>query len=747
MRRLRSLLFCVVALLVALAPRTPVAAQNEAANAYISQFADSALIDILNCESSKAAKWADAMMTIAADSDMVCVAQCLKSCVNASNGLNHDATHITNSVRHFSYRRDNIAKLGLAVSYCSLGYFDYENSPSPNDFYFKKAEMLTRDIGDKRLEALALAFRTQLYIRSMRFIEASYCARSLLSMSNGLRYPDLQLISRLYMLRIYSAVRMETAVSSAADAIEVHPVFISDPIYAAAFSKAMAIDRIRSGNYGEANVYSWGAFRGGNRYSLSRCERWSRAFIRAVSLFKTGHIAEAQALADSCRKYSNVVAAHSLSPFESKYSLALLHAQIEQAKGNTAAVKLYLDNACIPPQLMATHDFASQYYNLVEMNAVARGDYKAARQAVLLSDSISRRSQLVNSRILCKDMWLSTQDDSLVVRRMKTVQSDEKRVEGRRREVFCFVLASLSVALSFVCVGFFHLRRKDKIAWRTGVELNQRLAAEIDNSTKLIEEQNALISKRNFDMAASRTYAKRMQRGIWPNPSKLTSLGMPCSFILRGTTESISSCFYWYRRVGDSVIVCCADSGLGNSVSGAMLSVVGLTIFNDSASKLGDSKSAAELLNIVDKNFKSCLPDDDWRGGISISVVVVDTCNRSVNVAAASADALVLSKGKLSTVSDSFEKVGRFGKASSSIKDHSFSYSKGDAIFLFTKSFVDVTNVAGEPLGIDRLKSMVLHSTKLPPSLYHDAILNELMYWRSSRPFTEDVLLVGFTLP
>lgn len=747
MRRLRSLLICVVVLLVALAPRSPVIAQNEAANAYISQFADSALIDILNCESSKAAKWADAMMTIAADSDMVCVAQCLKSCVNASNGLNHDATHITNSVRHFSYRRDNIAKLGLAVSYCSLGYFDYENSPSPNDFYFKKAEMLTRDIGDKRLEALALAFRTQLYIRSMRFIEASYCARSLLSMSNGLRYPDLQLLSRLYMLRIYSAVRMETAVSSAADAIEVHPVFIADPVYAAAFSKAMAIDRIRSGNYGEANVYSWGAFRGGNRYSLSRCERWSRAFIRAVSLFKTGHIAEAQALADSCRKYSNVVAAHSLSPFESKYSLALLHAQIEQAKGNTAAVKLYLDNAHIPPQLMATHDFASQYCNLVEMNAVARGDYKAARRAVLLSDSISRRSQLVNSRILCKDMWLSTQDDSLVVRRMKTVQSDEKKVESRRREVFCFVLASLSIALSLACFGFFHLRRKDKIAWRAGVELNQRLAAEIDNSTKLIEEQNALISKRNFDMAASRTYAKRMQRGIWPNPSKLTSLGMPCSFILRGTTESISSCFYWYRRVGDSVIVCCADSGLGNSVSGAMLSVVGLTIFNDSASKLGGSKSAAELLNIVDTNFKSCLPDDDWRGGISISVVVVDTSNRIVNVAAASADAIVFSKGKLSAVSDSFEKVGRFGKASSSIKDHSFSYSKGDAIFLFTKSFVDVTNVAGEPLGIDRLKSMVLRSTKLPPSLYHDAILNELMYWRSSRPFTEDVLFVGFTLP
>ncbi|MGN0029800.1 MAG: PP2C family protein-serine/threonine phosphatase [Marinilabiliaceae bacterium] len=747
MRRLRSLLFCVVALLVALTPRTPVIAQNEAANAYIAQFADSALIDILNCESSKAAKWADAMMTIAADSDMVCIAQCLKSCVSAANGKTSEVGSISNSVRHFAYRRDDTAQLGLALSYCSLGYFDFENSTSPNDFYFKKAEMLAKNMGNKRLEAMSLAFRTQLYIRSMRFVEASYCARSLLTMCNGVHFPDLQLAARLFLLRIYSAVRMESAVSLAADAIEVHPMFNSDPIYAAAFSKAMAIDRIRSGNFGEANVYSWGAFRVGNRYSLAHCERWSRAFIRAVSLFNTGHIAEAQALVDSCRKYSYVVASHPFAPFESEYSLALLQAQIEQARGYTSVAKNYLDSANIPPQLMAADDFVGPYYHLVEQNAVARGDYKTARRAVLKSDSISRRVQLVNTRILCKDMWISTQDDSLIVAKRRTVQSDEVKVEGRRREVYGFVIVSVAIALTLVGYGYVILRRKEKIAWQAGVKYNMQLVSEINDSTRLIEEQNALISKRNFDMAASRTYAKRMQRGIWPNPSKLTSLGMPCSFILRGTTESISSCFYWYRRVGDSVIVCCADSGMGDSVAGAMLSIVGLTIFNDSASKLGESKSAAELLRIVDSNFESCLPDDDWRGGISMSVAVVDTRERIVNVAAASADALVFNKGKVSTITDSFEKVGSFEKSGFPLKDYTFSYGKGDSIFLFTKSFVDMTNVAGEALGIDRLKLIIQRSIKLPQSLYHDAILNELMYWRSSRPFTQDILLVGFTLP
>lgn len=747
MTRLRSLLICLTAILAASAASAPAVAQNDAANAYITQFADSALIDILNCESSKAAKWADAMMTIAADSDMVCIAQCLKSCVNASNGKTSNVSPISMSVRHFAYRRDNTAQLGLALSYCSLGYFDYENSTSPNDFYFKKAETLAKNLGNGRFEALFLAFRTQLYVRSMRFVEASYCARSLLSISNAKNFPDLQLIARLFMLRIYSAVRMESAVSLSADAIEVHPLFNTDPVYAAAFSKAMAIDRIRSGNYVEANVYSWGAFRVANKYSLSRCERWSRTFIRAVALYKTGHVQEAQSLADTCKKYSYVVAAHELIPFESTLSLALLQAQIGQAKGMSAAVRHFLDNVEIPPQLMVSYDFAGQYYSLVEQNAVAMGDYKTAREAALKSDSISRRAQLINSRILCKDMWISTQDDSLVVKRLMVVQSDEVKVEQRRREVYAFVFASLAVALSFVCYGSFRLRRKEKLVWQEGLKYNQRLVSEINSNTKLIEEQNALISKRNFDMAASKTYAKRMQRGIWPNPSKLTSMGIPCSFILRGTTESISSCFYWYRRVGDTVIVCCADSGMGNSVAGAMLSIVGLTIFNDSVSKLGNTTNAVDLLNIVDANYKSCLPDDDWRSGISISVAVVDTASRIVNVAAASADALVFNNGKVTSISDSSLKVGMFDKSDSALKGYSFSYAKGDSIFLFTKSFVDVTNIAGETLGIDRLKTIIQRSVKLPQSLYHDAILNELMYWRSSRPFTEDVLLVGFSLP
>lgn len=744
---MRSLVLCIVVAFAALVAKTPLFAQSEAANAFIPQLADSALMDILNSESSKAQKWADVMMTVAADSDMVCISQCLRTCVTVSNGSTSGLNAISEAVRHFAYRKDATAQTGLAIAYCALGYYEYECSPSPNDIYFKKAERLAKTQGNTRLEMLILAFRTQMYIRSQRFIEASYCARSLSAASSGADYADLQLLARLYMLRVYSAVRMESAVSLCADAIEVNPLFDANPVYAAMFSKVMAVDRVRSREYGEANVYSWSAYRIGNKYPIARTEKWSRAFIRAVTLFYSGHVEEAKAMADSCKKYSYLVSSRTFVPYESPYSLDLLLAQIEQEMGNVAAAKSFLDNVRIPKELMRSNDFIINYYELVERNAVSRGDFALARRAVISADSVTKHAQLVNTRILCKDMWLSSQEDSLVANKIKTVKSDEVKAESHEGVILASAFAFMGAALFIVGYGVWRVRRKGKNTLQSDIRINVQLSDEIDSSAKLIEQQNVLISKRNLDIAASRTYAKRMQRGIWPNPDKLITMGMPHSFVLRGTTEYVSSCFYWYHKVGDMVIVCCADSGFGNSVAGAMLSVLGLTLFNDAVSKMAGSTSAADLLRIVDANFVACLPDEDWRGGISASVAVVNTAERHVNVACASADALILNNGKATAVSDSQEKVGRFNNSHHRVKEHGFNYSQGDSVFLFTQHFVQVANVAGEPLGLDRFKAIIERSVKLPSNLYHDAILNEIMFWRSSRPFSDDVLLVGFTLP
>lgn len=727
--------------------KSPVVAQYEVVNAQISQYADSALIDILNSQSKRAGAWADVMLSVAKDSDMVHVARCIKSCVRASNGDTHCEHAITRSTQYFNYRKDRTAQTGLAVSYCAQGYFDYEGSSSPNDINFKKAEKLAREIGDTRLEALVLAFRAQLYLRSRRYIEALYCARTLQTMCDEAGYQDLKILAQINVLRIYSDVRMESAVALSANAIKSNPLFKTDPIYSAMFSKVMAVDRTRSGDFGKAGIHSWNAFRVANQYSLSNIERWSRTFIRAVSLYHSGFYDEAEALTDSCSKYIGFVRARVLTPYESAYSLELLKAQIDQAKGRTTAAKKYLDNADIPEGVMEAYDFVSQFYGLEEQNAVSRGDYREARKAVLTTDSISRHMQLRNMRILSKDIWLSTQEDTLVVNKRMAVMESQVKADRRQSIVGGLVMGSLVIALSIICYGIIKLRRKERLAHQNDLKFNEQLAAEIDSSTKLIEDQNILISKRNLDMAASRTYTKRMQRGIWPSPEKLTTMGIPCSFVLRGTTEAISSCFYWYRKVGDIVIVCCADAGFGNSVPGAMLSVVGLTSFNDAVSKMDDFTSAAELLRKVDENFATCLPDKEWRGGISTSVAIVDTAAHTVDVACASANALVFNKGVASSVSDSYGKVGSFSDMQHDVRDHKFNYEKGDSVFLFTKSFVDVTNVSGEHLGSDRLKAIFKRSVKLPPNLYHDAILNEIMFWRSSRPLNDDVLLVGFTLP
>ena len=738
--------FLLAACILHAAKGVPANVKSRAGAAYISQCSDSALIGILSCDVRQVRKWSDAMMTIAADSDMVFMAKCLRGCADVADGRDIGVKRFSEAVKHFSYRKDEVAKRGMGLAYCAIGYLDFETSAEPNDIYFKKAEQLAKDAGEARLKAIFLAFRVRLYVRAQRYLEASYNARALLSFCEERDYADIEFFARLYLLRTFSAVRVVPAVSACADAIESNKCFSASPVFASAFNAAMAVDRFRMGKYGEANVYAWGAFDVAKRFGLAKTELWERAFLRALTLFYTGHLPEASALADSCQSHNAVIFPQQQSPLRSPESLSLLRIQIMQESGAAKAVKRYIDETVIPQKIMESCDFALRYYDLVERNSVARGDFASARKAVLVSDSIKREAQLMNAHAISKDFEVSMRSDARVVGVRKNVVSLETDVSNRKAWLTAVIPIALVFAFLSVLILLVKRKRIRKAERLADEEFNEKLAALATRSTEIIEAQNKLISKSNMDLAASRTYAKRMQRGVWPSPGKLVSMGCKSSFVLRGTTEAISSCFYWYRAVGDNIIVCCADTELGDSVSGAMLSFIGVTVFNDAASRFNASSSASSLLKSVDEAFAQCLPNESGRVGIAMSVAVVNTSRRVVSLACAASCGIIINKPKLTAVDNSAYRENGQRESDVPVRSVRVNYSPGDSVFLFTRDLCLIKGANGEILGMERIKSILSHTAKLPPALHRDAVLNEILFWRNGRAFDDDVQLVGFTL-
>ncbi len=256
--------------------------------------------------------------------------------------------------------------------------------------------------------------------------------------------------------------------------------------------------------------------------------------------------------------YIDVIPQNTIDPFFSRHNLRLIEAQIAMEQGNPKEARSLLNSWNFPSEIFEFDDFSRRYYKLVEDLAVESGDYRLALASVQKSDSVHRNALLLGARIRSKDMEMSLRADTLFSQQRLELLSSKNELSSHRRYltyigVSLLIIILLCVASYLVKVQLENKRRQEK-----DVEFNKKLSAEVNRQIDEFEEQNKLLIKRNLDMAASQSYARRLQRGILPNVNRLVKMGLTNSFIIRSSSDTVSGCFYWYRKSGGKIYICCA---------------------------------------------------------------------------------------------------------------------------------------------------------------------------------------------
>ncbi len=707
---------------------------------------DSAMMAIVEGDMSRAEKWTEYISSVRSDSDFICIANCLESCLDVSDGKAPDTRVFAASIHRFAGRRDTVALCGLTVAYAANGFFEFEFARSASDKNFTTAERYAQDLNDKYLELTIALLRSKLYIRSRRFVEAAYCTRIIMSEAQN-KYPDVFILSQINLLRTYSAISVWSIVNELSYNIEKSGYYALNPVYTCAYYRSMAINAIRLGRSSEANVYSWRACQNAAKYKISKSSAWRISIVRSLGLLVDGKYDKAKEITDSCLNYVGVIPPNAIEPYFSRHNLRLVEAQIAMACGNSKEAKELLDSWKFPSEIFEFDDFARRYYKLQEELAVQDGDFRSALSAVQKADSIHRNALLLGARIRSKDMEVSLRVDTVYTQQRLELFSGQNDIYSHRRYITYIVVSLFIIVLLCVASYLVKIQMENKRRQEQDVEFNKKLSAEVKRQIDEFEEQNKLLIKRNTEMAASQSYARRMQRGILPNVNRLVKMGLANSFIIRSSSDSVSGCFYWYRKSGDKVFVCCADSDWGGGLAGAMMSMVGLTLINDAVSRNQEYSKASQLLEIVNTGFSTHLPDSRLRRGLAMSIAVVDTDAKTVCVSCAASGAAVYSHGQIIVVPSAKLKVGEGFSLGSTLSDVEFSYESGDSVFLYSSSMTRISNAKGEQIGAEKFCNVLTRAAKLPANLHHDAILNEVLHWTLPRPFDEDVLLVGFSLP
>lgn len=708
---------------------------------------DSAFVRILSNNTKTSDLWLSRASYLAVDPEDKLMLYCMQCCINVANGKREGVRDtLVSIVRHFERQlQDEQSERRLATALCALGYVESVTQANPSDRLFKRAERLARKTDSALLPLVCAHYRANQYMRQGRYVEAAYCARNMLARCGEAGKPGMRFWARLTMLRVYSRINVEAAVRECAEQIDREAFHVGRNSYLAAYHYALAEDHYRNGRFEDAYSHSGKSKTFATRDAdVALSTMWRISLLRAKILIECDMLEMAQAEIDFCRKNIKVIAPEVCDADYSHHALELIEVKLALAKGQDAKAKRLFAGIAMPDYALRNVPLATYFYELKEILSCRAGDYATARQALDARNRLLHEAQAEHTRIRAKDAEIAFREDTTVLRKRLELIESKEEIKDMRRELEAWVGGAFGLIVIVAVVILWRVRGRHERRQKYEAKLNIQLQEEVQKHTEENERQNNLIRARNLDIIASQSYASRMQRGLMPRMKQLRHLGAADSFLIMGSSDATLGSFYTFRKIGDKLVICCASSGW-TGVPGAMMTMVGISLFNDAVAASANLDSAASILMTVDSGLMSQMPDSNKRKNMAMSVAIVDMANRKLCFASARQGACLAQQGVVRILEATDARVGE-GLARQFVTDEVLDYSSGDSLFLFGRGTFHSVGTDGKMLGFGRMCAMVSKAALLPSNLFRDSLVNELREWRGGRPLTDDILIMGITL-
>ncbi|MCW3103681.1 MAG: hypothetical protein JWO09_2121 [Bacteroidetes bacterium] len=235
----------------------------------------------------------------------------------------------------------------------------------------------------------------------------------------------------------------------------------------------------------------------------------------------------------------------------------------------------------------------------------------------------------------------------------------------------------------------------------TKKEIIARLA--LAESFKQLEEKNEIIEEKNKDISDSINYAQRIQQAVLPPMEKLDKM-LKEYFILYKPKDVVSGDFYWHAKVqttppgGDpthNIVVLAAVDCTGHGVPGALMSIIGTTILNQTVANAAVN-TPADALSFLNKEVTKSL--NSIKDGMDMALVALNLDKMELQYAGANNPIYIVRDKKFIEIKPDKQAIGA-DTDNADVKvftNHVIQLQKGDCIYLFTDGYADQF---GGPLG------------------------------------------------
>jgi len=241
-------------------------------------------------------------------------------------------------------------------------------------------------------------------------------------------------------------------------------------------------------------------------------------------------------------------------------------------------------------------------------------------------------------------------------------------------------------------------------------------------------------------------YAKSLQTALLTEKILLDKI-IPNHFIYYIPKDIVSGDFYWAKKINDYTIIAAADC-TGHGVSGAFMSVIGISLLNEIVRRK-EIKKANQALEVLRHELKETLnhTDEDYshNNGMDIALCVIDHKKKIIQYSGANAPLYLLRKNKLIEYKPTRNPIG-ITPIEIPFLNNEIEYEEKDMFYLFSDGFADqFGGDEGKKYRSRRFKHLLLDIYKKPLIIQKDLIDLNLKKWMGNKhEQVDDILIFGF---
>ncbi len=278
----------------------------------------------------------------------------------------------------------------------------------------------------------------------------------------------------------------------------------------------------------------------------------------------------------------------------------------------------------------------------------------------------------------------------------------------------------------------------------------------VDTDISAVKEAELQIAEKNKDIENSILYASRLQIATLP-PVKTFKSYLPNSFILYQPRDIVSGDFYWSYKIKDKILFSAADC-TGHGVPGAFMSILGVTLFNETVTSLkyNDITPGTILNNLREKLIIALQQDeitiDEYStiDGIDLSLCMLDTKTKELSYSAANNPIVHIKEGVLNDYEADEMPIGiSMNNKYKDFCDKKIDYKSGDMLYLFSDGYADQFSRKQGRLKkfmSANLQKLFLEIHKKSLKEQKEILIEKHLDWKGDYKQVDDILIIGVRL-